>query len=77
MDAPFKPTMQSKHDIGASDRGARKFDAKDKDDPFGDLDETRHDTNHTGRGSMLDDKFDLERLDLLDEMNQTSALLVK
>lgn len=75
MDAPFKPTVQSKHDFGASDRGARKFDAKEREDPFAQAEEAKPHAKH--KQDMLLDKFDLARFDLLDEMNQKNALQLK
>lgn len=73
MDAPLKPTVQNKQDIAALERGSKKFGSREKEDPFALAEEMNPNNGKVSKGSMLLDKFDLARIDLLDEMNQNNA----
>lgn len=77
MEAPLGESAQSKQDVAAHERAARKFDQREKDDPFAQAEESAGFATSGGRGSMLLDKFDLTRIDILHEMNQQRAEQLK
>lgn len=72
MEAPLG-TPESGGDVAANERAARKFDQREKDDPFAQAEEAKPNYSDTRGGSMLLDKFDLTRIDILHEMNQQRA----
>lgn len=59
--------------VNDMERAARKFNEKEKDDPFARVDENNPSTDDMQRGSVLLDKFDLTRVDLLYEQQINRA----